>query len=69
MDLIHLKSPGMKQNKCKECGQSLPDREKKLYQGDFTTFMDNTIKKVFRRYDEKYRINIKKHAKGKTKKS
>lgn len=35
----------MKQNKCKECGQSLPDREKKLYQGDFTTFMDNTIKK------------------------
>ena len=38
-------------NKCKTCGRDLPSKE-----GDFTTFMNKTIKRVFRRMDNEYKI-------------
>ena len=57
----------MKKNRCKTCGQDLPDT--KLYQGDFTKFMDKTIKKVFRRMDEEFGTNVKRPSKSKDKKS
>ena len=67
MVLIHLKSLGtMKMNKCKLCGGDLPVKTKSD-QGDFTKFMDETIKRVFRRMDEEFGINVKKPSKGKNK--
>ena len=56
----------MKKNKCKECGQNLPDRKGLV---DFTSFMDKTIKKVFRRMDEEFGVNVKKTSKDKNKRS
>lgn len=66
MDLIHLRLLKMKKNKCKKCGQNLPDRKGLV---DFTSFMDKTIKKVFRRMDEEFGVNVKKTSKDKNKRS
>ena len=65
MDLIHLRLLKMKKNRCKTCGQDLPYHEDVV---DFTSFMDKTIKKVFRRMDEKFGISTKKAYKSKNKK-
>ena len=64
---IHLKSlDTMKMNKCKTCGQHLPVKHVSD-QGDFTKFMDKTIKRVFRIMDEEFGINVKKSSKSKNK--
>ena len=57
----------MKKNKCELCGGDLPVTN--LDQGDFTAFMDATIKRVFRRMDEKFGVTTKKSSKNKNKRS
>ena len=55
-------------SKCKLCGGELPVKTSSD-QGDFTAFMNKTIKRVFRRMDEEFGIKVKRHGKNKNKKS